>query len=59
MTTMVLRFFFNFKKITQGVVIDIWPDFNRRTEWAPEVNKPLQNDEWLSTCDDDSDYRSN
>lgn len=25
-------FFFNFKKMTQGVVIDIWPDFNRRRE---------------------------
>lgn len=32
--TMLFRgfFFFNFKKMTQGVVIDIWPDFNRRRE---------------------------
>lgn len=29
---LVLVFFFDFKKMTQGVVIDIWPDFNRQRE---------------------------
>lgn len=28
----IFFFFLNFKKMTQGVVIDIWPDFNRRRE---------------------------
>lgn len=32
MTMLFRGFFFNFKKMTQGVVIDIWPDFNRRRE---------------------------